>query len=44
MNNKKPEEMSLTELKALAFDLNNDLQFIIQLINKKITPPVEETK
>lgn len=42
--NKKPEEMSLTELKALAFDLNNDLQYILQLIKNQLTPPVEKKK
>ena len=40
--NKSPQEMTLTELKALAFDLHNDLQFILQLIKTKLTPLVEE--
>ena len=38
--------MTLTELKALAFDLQNNVQFVMSLIKQKgiETPPQEEPK
>lgn len=40
------KDFSLTELKALAFDLQNDIQVVTREINNRITEaqkPVEET-
>ena len=45
MTPKKPEEMTVIELKALLFDLNNDLQYVSEILKKKlskVTPPKEE--
>jgi hypothetical protein len=37
---KKPiDQYTLQELKALAFDLRNDLEVVMQLINKKMQEP-----
>jgi len=37
---KNPEEMSIIELKALLFDLKNDIEVCMQILMKKI----EESK
>ena len=34
--NKTPEQMTIIELKALIFDLKNDAEICIQILNKKI--------
>lgn len=33
---KNPNEMSIIELKALIFDLKNDTEICMQILNKKI--------
>lgn len=34
--NKNPNEMSIIELKALIFDLKNDTEICLQILQKKI--------
>lgn len=34
--NKTPEQMTIVELKALIFDLRNDTEICMQILNKKI--------
>ena len=44
--NKNPEQMSIVELKALIFDLRNDTEICMQILNRKIQeerqPEVQE--
>ena len=36
---KELKDYTVTELKALAFDLQNDIQAVIQMINKRLGEP-----